>query len=435
MRRLIFVVFSMVFIVGFFSSPGSTAEQSKEIKLGVLMSITGSFAPAGAEKQYRGIMAAIDLINARGGVDGKYKIKPMVADDQSSPDIAIREAERLISVEKVPIIFGAYSSSIAMPLGPICDKNKTVFFIMGGLANAVLKDRHLQYVFRYNRMGSEAAEVVFEFLNEYYRRLGYKSPGDLKVAVLYEDGPYGVSTGETDVRLIQKYGMKLVFKESYAHDIKDMSSVIMKVKASGQDVILHTGYFPDIVLFFRQGRELGLKTRGIIGHGAGYCDYKLLEEALGMNLVNYVFNSDNPPAQILDRKKLEPESAKLIDEFMRRVKEKYNDPDPTNHYTDGFFNTWMIATEMMPLALKKYGEITAETLRKAFLDVDISERKDPRGLGAKFAPPDHEYAGQNLHSAGTLMQWVDGKAYIVLPKKIQTIDPKFPIPKDSPLAK
>ncbi len=435
MRKIAFILLGIAVLFGFFSSQGFTAEQSKEIKIGVLVSITGAFAPAGAERVYRGIMIAIDMINARGGVAGKYKIKPVVADAQSSPDIAIREAERLISVEKVPIIIGVYSSSIGMPLAPLCEKNKTVLFITNAIADAILKDRHLQYAFRYNRMGSQSAEVLLEFLNGYYTRLGYKSPGELKAAVLYEDGPYGVSCGETDLKLLKKYGMSLVFKESYAHDIKDMSSIIMKLKASGQDVILHTGYFPDIVLLYRQGRELGLKTAGVLGHGAGYSDYKTLEEALGTNLVNYVYNSDNPSCQILDKKKLEPEAGKLIDEFLKRVKEKYNDSNPTTHYTDGCFHTWCVFNEVMPLALKKYGEINAETLRKAFLEVDYPTRKDPRGWGAKFAPPDHEFAGQNLRAPGTLMQWVGGKEYIVWPKEMQTVDPKLPIPKDSPLAR
>jgi branched-chain amino acid transport system substrate-binding protein len=274
-----------------------------------------------------------------------------------------------------------------------------------------------------------------EFLYNNYHKFGYKSPSEIKAAVLYEDGPYGVSIGETNIRLINKYGIKLVYKGSYAHDIKDMSSVIMQLKASRQDVILHTGYFPDIVLLYRQGRELGLNTYGIIGHGSGYSDYKTLQEALGMNLINYVFNSDTPSCRIVDRKKLEPETTKLIDEFLRRIKEKYNDPEPTPHYDDGGFHSWILFNHVMPLALQKYREITPDTLKMALLDVDVPPSKDPRGFGAKYAPPDHEYAGQNLRAPKSVMQWINGKEYIVWPKEVQTIEPKIPMPKDSPMAR
>jgi len=429
-----FVIF-VIMVIGFLSSSGFGAEQSQEIKIGVLFSMTGPFAPGGGLRAYRGCMIAIDMINDRGGVAGKYKIKPIVADDQSSPDIAIREAERLISVEKVPIIMGVFSSSVAMPLGPICEKNKTVFFITNAIADAILKDKHFQYVFRHNWTGSQSGGMVMDFLNGNYQKLGLKSANDLKVAILYEDGPYGVSAGAMDFKMAQKYGMKVVFNESYAHDIKDMSSIIMKLKASGQDVISHTGYFPDIVLLYRQGRELGLKTHAILGHGAGYSDAKSLEESLGLTLFNYAFDTNSPAGQNVARKGLDPETNKLIDEFLRRAKEKYNDPDPTTHYTDGCFHSWIVFNEVMPLALKKYGEITSETLRKAFLEVDVPPSKDPRAWGARYALPDHPEAGQNLRSMATLLQRIAGKEHVAWPKNLQTTDPKFPMPKDSPLAK
>ncbi|MCK5553927.1 MAG: hypothetical protein KAJ09_12330, partial [Deltaproteobacteria bacterium] len=174
---------------------------------------------------------------------------------------------------------------------------------------------------------------------------------------------------------------------------------------------------------------------GVLGHGAGYSDYKTLEEALGTNLINYVYNSDNPSSQILDRKKLTPEAGKLIDEFLRRVKDKYNDPNPTTHYTDGTFHAWCVFNEVMPLALKNYGEINADTLAKAFREIDVPPSRDPRNWGAKYAPPEHEIAGQNLRAMMTLLQRVDGKEYVAWPKRAQTIDPKFPWPKDYVLAK
>ncbi len=67
------------------------AAQDNGFKLGVLFSMTGPFAPAGALAGYRGTMVAVDMINARGGIAGKYKVVPVVADAQSNPDVAIRE--------------------------------------------------------------------------------------------------------------------------------------------------------------------------------------------------------------------------------------------------------------------------------------------------------------------------------------------------------
>ena len=47
MRKVAFILLGIAVLFGFFSSQGFAAEQSKEIKIGVLVSITGAFAPAG----------------------------------------------------------------------------------------------------------------------------------------------------------------------------------------------------------------------------------------------------------------------------------------------------------------------------------------------------------------------------------------------------
>ncbi len=52
-------------------------------------------------------------------------------------------------------------------------------------------------------------------------------------------------------------------------------------------MIFHTGYNPDITLFFRQAREQGLKFGAIVGHGAGYGVYDKLKEGLGPD-ANYL---------------------------------------------------------------------------------------------------------------------------------------------------
>ena len=95
--------------------------------------------------------------------------------------------------------------------------------------------------------------------------------------------------------MAEKFGMQVVLNEAYSHKTKDMSSLILKLKRTKPDAILHTGYFPDVVLFFRQARELGLRTKAIEGHGAGHANMPKLAEAAGGDLMNYCFNVDPGP--------------------------------------------------------------------------------------------------------------------------------------------
>src|SRR5450631_4629023 len=90
--------------------------QAETVRIGVIYDLTGPFAAGGSVASSVGTQIAIDLINEKGGVGGKYKIVPVAADSQSKPDVAINEAERLISQEKIDILLGIYASAHAVPL-------------------------------------------------------------------------------------------------------------------------------------------------------------------------------------------------------------------------------------------------------------------------------------------------------------------------------
>ena len=96
----------VLLIVSLFLALQSPVWAKEKLKIAVMHSITGAFALAGGLAGQRGSLVAIDMWNARGGILNKYDIIPVEADAQSNPDVAIREAERLISVEKVPVILG-----------------------------------------------------------------------------------------------------------------------------------------------------------------------------------------------------------------------------------------------------------------------------------------------------------------------------------------
>ncbi|MFH1758691.1 MAG: ABC transporter substrate-binding protein [Pseudomonadota bacterium] len=421
------LIVSLVFVLQ------SSAWAKEKLRVGVLYSLTGSFALAGAEAGYRGSLMAMDMWNEKGGIQNKYELVPVTSDAQSNPDVAIRETERLIHVEKVPIITGVYSSGIGVPLAPICDKNKTILWIQIAISDKVVEGRNLQYVFRPQPMGSQWGQSSVEFLKENISLLKYKEPSQVKVAVLYEDGPYGMSVSAANMEHTGKYGMKVVMKEGYDHKAKDLSSMVLKLKAAAPDAILHTGYYPDIVLFLRQARELGFKTKAIIGHGAGYANFPNLEKSLGREIMNYVYNVDNSPAQNLDQKKLRKDMGPVINEFLKRYNEKYKDPSPPAHATCGFGHTWMLM-ETLDFAVKKYGTPTPDNIRKAALEIDIPEGASPSGYGMKFHPPEHKFAGQNFRSYPVVMQWIDGNVQVVWPGTLKSVEPRLPFPAASPFA-
>ena len=67
--------------------------QAETLRIGVIYDLTGPFAAGGSVASSIGAQIAIDLVNEKGGIGGKYKVAPIAADSQSKPDVAINEAE------------------------------------------------------------------------------------------------------------------------------------------------------------------------------------------------------------------------------------------------------------------------------------------------------------------------------------------------------
>jgi branched-chain amino acid transport system substrate-binding protein len=409
------------------------ASAADTIRIGFLYDLTGPFAAAGAVPAKIGTEIAVEMVNAKGGVLGKYPVEAIFADPQSKADVAINEAERLLNSEKVDILAGVYSSAHAMPLSGRVDAQKKFFWINVAISSAVFKDKNRTYVFRPQVHSDQFGLLSTQFLADFSKKKLGIEPNKLKVAIIHEDGPYGSGVASSNEEGAKKHGMKIVLQEGYSATTPDLSSLVIKLKRARPDVILHTGYNPDITLFLRQAKELGLHFRVLIGHGAGYGQIDKLVEAFGSD-VDYIFNVDPVAAQLLDPKTLAPGLGDLTKEMITRYKARTGAKAVPPHTSMGFNNTWILLNHVLPNAITKYGGWDAESLRKAALDLDIPIGGTIQGYGVKFAPPGDRMAGQNLRASPVVMQYVGGKIYIAYPTPIQTIDPVMPLPASSPYA-
>ena len=409
-----------------------TQAQQKEIKVGVIYDYTGAFAAGGSEAAGLGTKIAIDMLNERGGVEG-YKIVPIYADAQSKTEVAINEATRLLDQEKVNLIMGVFSSAHCVPMAQKVDSAKKFMWANVCVASAVFKDKKLSYVFRPQVHSDQFGEASCTFIAENAKgKLGMDQK-NVKVAIIYEDGPYGAGVAMGNEAKCKALGMNVALKEGYAASSPDLSSLVTKLKRARADVLLHTGYNPDITLFLRQAREQGLKFKGIIGHGAGYGQIGKLMETFGTD-VNYVFNVDPVAAQLLDPKTLKGDLGKLTQEMVKRYQAVKGPNDVPPHASMGFNQSWIFFTDVLPRAIKKHGGIDPEALRKASLETDIPVGGTVQGYGVKFFPPGHAMAGQNERSTPVVMQYVNGRTYVAWPTAIRTTDPVFPFPKGHPYA-
>jgi branched-chain amino acid transport system substrate-binding protein len=123
LNRLVFV-FSAVLLLAIAGSNlerGALADEPYHI--GVVLSMSGAgalYSKDGADA----VMLAVEEINAKGGFLGRHPLKVVVRDDETKPEIAVRETTDLILTNKVRCILGTYSSACALAIKPVCREHK-----------------------------------------------------------------------------------------------------------------------------------------------------------------------------------------------------------------------------------------------------------------------------------------------------------------------
>ena len=410
-------------------APPATA-QGKKLKIGVIYDYSGPLAGGGSELHALGAKIMIDHFIKKGGVEG-YQIEALYADAQSKPDVAINEAVRLVEQEKVDMLLGFYSSAQCVPIATRIEHLKKFMWITTCISSAVLENRNLKYVFRIQPSGRQFGLMSTDFIAQNAKAKLGKEPKDLRVAIIHEDGAYGIDVAKGNEEGAKKAGFNVVLREGYAATSPDLSAMVTKLKRGRPDVVFHTGYNPDIALFLRQAREQGLRFKALVGHGAGYGVYDKLKEAIGKD-VNHFFNVDPISIWLANEKALKPELVPLI----KMVGDEYDKAKPgtvvrSAHVGMAASNTYVFMSEVLPRAIKKYGGIDADALRKAALEVDLPEGGTMLGFGVKFLG-DGTMAGQNDRAFPIIVQYIDDKAHVVWPKSLQHREPVLPLPSTSP---
>jgi urea transport system substrate-binding protein len=106
---------------------GGSAASGNTIKVGILHSLTGTMAISETSLKDVELMA-IDEINAKGGVLGK-KIEPIVEDPESKfTDVFPEKAKKLLLKDKVPVVFGCWTSVSRKNVLPVFEENNGLLF-------------------------------------------------------------------------------------------------------------------------------------------------------------------------------------------------------------------------------------------------------------------------------------------------------------------
>jgi branched-chain amino acid transport system substrate-binding protein len=232
----------------------ATAAQA-EIKIGVVVPVTGPNAAFGAQIK-TGAQQAIADINKAGGVNGE-KLVMTVGDDASDPKQGVSVANKFAS-EGVKAVVGAFNSGVSIPVSDVLQEAGIVEI---SPASTAIKytERGNWNTFRTCGRDDQQGGVAGAYLADKFK--------GKKIAFVHDKTPYGRGLADETLKALKAKGGTSTIFEGINPGEKDFSSLVSKLKQAGVDVVYFGGVYTEAGLLIRQMRDQGLNAPLMGGDG------------------------------------------------------------------------------------------------------------------------------------------------------------------------
>lgn len=255
MKRTLSLVAALVLAVSaVFGGFGVALAQQPPLKVGAVLSVTGSAAFVG-EPERKMILLLQEQINAAGGINGR-PLEVVVYDSESDATKAVTATKRLIELDNVLAIVGPSVTGEALAAYPLAERAKTP--MITGVASSRITQPVKPWTFR-PVVGNDV--VVVKVL-EHMKKLGH-----LKVATVTPANAYGEDARTEFVAAAPKFGVQVVAQETYRTSDTDMTAQLLRVKASGALAILSWNTHVSSGLLVKNIKQLGLDVTVYHTHG------------------------------------------------------------------------------------------------------------------------------------------------------------------------
>jgi branched-chain amino acid transport system substrate-binding protein len=403
-RKAMFAaLFCFVFLMG------TQLALAQEIKVGVLIPLSGSMAVIGENL----VMAhdfAVKEINDAGGIKSLKgaKIKLIYADTRGDPKIGMSEAERLILREGVVAIMGAFQSSVSYTSTEVAEKYKIPYLVPNSLMDAIT-ERGFKYTFRVEQKGSLWARDQIDFITDMSKQTGKAAKS---VGVVYEN----TDMGQTIAKAIRKWApennLKIALDEGYPPKTSDMTPVVLKMKRANADVFILNSYISDAILLMRTISDQRVNPIAFLGSSSGYSDPSFMKEV--GNLAEYFFDLTEWTTDL--------KHSPLVQQKNAAFKKWNKDHRDFN----GGAAFCYASTYILYDALEKAASSEPQKIRDALATIKITTGP---AMIIPWTPIQFDAEGQAVGARMLVVQYRDGQRKSVWPTDIASTKPVWPVPK------
>jgi len=232
----------------------STGASAEDVKVGVVLPLTGGLAPVGKQVQ-AGIKAYMEKNGAT--VAGK-KIDLIVKDDGSVADNSKRLAQELIVNDKVAIIGSALTPS-AMAIGPLSTQAKTANVVMVSGTSGVINPNN-PYMVRTSFTLGQQSGIIAEWAAK---------NGSKKVVIVQSDWAPGAEATAVFTEAFTKAGGQIAETIKVPLANPDFAPFLQRARDANPDTLFVFVPAGQAGTFAKQFAERGLDKAGIKLIGPG----------------------------------------------------------------------------------------------------------------------------------------------------------------------
>ncbi|CAD6550295.1 Leucine-, isoleucine-, valine-, threonine-, and alanine-binding protein [Paraburkholderia hiiakae] len=229
-----------------FSMAGVASAQT--VSLGAVLPLTGASASVG-DDQRRGVELAVEQVNAHNGVLGQ-KLQVIVEDSGGAAATALSSARKLVSVNKVPVVIGEFSSGITIPVGEYVVQQGDVHINIGSSSPQVRK------------IGSGSFSVIG--LDDLSARF---AAGDVfgqslkDVAFIAPNNSYGQGVANEFKKRFEALGGKVSSVILYSEGQSTYRRELQQMSRSAPQAYVYSAYGQEAATINREAFELGLNKK------------------------------------------------------------------------------------------------------------------------------------------------------------------------------
>ena len=407
-RRSAVIAASAVVLAAICSTPVAVQAQQKNVKIAVIVPLSGPWARQGTLVKY-GAETAVNEINAAGGIKalGGAKLELVAIDAGDSAEKAKNAAQRLVAQEPDVVGgMGAWLSTFTLAVTEVTERAQIPWLTLS--YSDTITDRGFKYVFQSSpTAGLQSTEAVPTILN-----LGKTATGKAPATA----GIIGDNTASPVSFLkpmreggLQKIGIKIVMDETFTPPLSDATPLMQKVRSTRPEFLLFVSTtISDLKLGLEKMNEFRLAKGADADHRQ--------RRAHGRARSAQERPRRPDRRRVVHRRQLGTEGAGP--DQRPRIKKQSGEPWITQDGLAGYGHTWIIKEALERAGVADRVKVSEEIHK---LDLKSGPAADAFPGGVKF-----DAAGHRLNAPVVIVQWQNGRPLTVYPVDRAMAQPKWP---------